>query len=86
MKVFKYLNISTQQPPTMYMHGNNSLYIEHFEHINSFESEKIAIKLHTMDMVIEGKQLYIEYLSKHDIKISGHIKKILYISHGGDDH
>ena len=86
MKALKYLNLSTRQPPTMYMHGNSSLYLEHFEHIKSFENEKIDLQLHTMDMVIEGNQLSIEYFSKHDLKINGHIEKILYFSHGGDDY
>ena len=85
MKALKYLNLSTRQPPTMYMHGNDSLYLEHFEYIKSYKEEQITLQLHTMDMVIEGKHLCIEYFSKHDIKINGHIEKLLYISHGGDD-
>ncbi len=83
MNIFKYLNLSNRQPPTIYMNGNESIYLEHFEHLKHFESHRIALQLYTMDMIIEGKQLYIQYFSKHDIKINGQIEKIMYYKRGG---
>ena len=79
-----YMNLKSSQPPTMYMYGNRCIYIEHFESIIEYNICHIRLQLAKMQMVLEGKELCLEYYSKHDLRISGTIEHISFSDGKGE--
>ncbi len=58
------------------LHGNKEIYIENFISIIELTLETAKIKAQKEIIAINGDKLIIEYLSKDDLKISGHINTI----------
>ena len=74
-----YMNIFYDQAPTMYLCGNQSLYIEHYESIIEYTGGRVKIQLKKMQLVLEGKDICLEYFSKDDLKVRGNIEKMTFI-------
>ena len=62
------------------MTGNGELEIENFKNIIKFLPEIILIQCKHYQISIVGSGLYIEYYSKEELKIKGHIKEIKFHS------
>lgn len=75
-----YMNLFADQAPTMYLCGNRSLYIEHYENIVEYTGGRLKIQLKGMRLVLEGEDIRLEYFSKDDLKVRGNIEKMLFIS------
>ncbi len=58
------------------LHGNKEIYIENFISIIELTLETAKIRAKKEIITINGTKLVIEYLSKDDLKISGHINTI----------
>lgn len=74
-----YMDIIHDQPPTMYLCSNHSLYIEHYETIIEYTGKRVKLQLSDMQLVLEGENICLEYFSKADLKIRGIIEKILFV-------
>ena len=74
------MNILGSQAPTIYLCGNESMYIEHYENILEYTGVHIRIQLEKKEMVLDGKDLILEFFSPHDLKVRGHIDKIMFAS------
>ena len=70
------LDVTGNGPPTMYLWGNRSLYIEHYEKILEYTGICIKLQLKHMVLKIEGQGLMVEYFSKHELKVRGNIDRI----------
>ncbi len=73
-----YMNIFGDQAPTMYLCGNQSLYIEHYESILEYTGARVKLKLPKMQLILEGRDICLEYFSQNDVKIRGKIGKITF--------
>ncbi len=58
------------------IHGSKELYIENYKSILGLENSFVKIKAKKEILLIEGKNLTVEYMNSDDIKISGEIEQI----------
>lgn len=73
-----YMNIFQAQAPTMYLCGNESLYIEHYDSIIEYTGARVKLQLPKMQLLLEGTELVLEYFSKDDLKVNGNIERMTF--------
>lgn len=73
-----YMNIFQAQAPTMYLCGNESLYIEHYNSIIEYTGARVKLQLPKMQLLLEGTELVLEYFSKNDLKVNGNIERMTF--------
>lgn len=73
-----YMNIFQAQAPTMYLCGNESLYIEHYDSIIEYTGARVKLQLPKMQLLLEGTELMLEYFSKDDLKVNGTIERMTF--------
>ncbi len=66
--------------PNIEITGNRQVYIENYKSILEYESGIIRLKLKNMQMIIEGKNLVIDYYTQENMLITGSIKSIKFAS------
>ncbi len=66
----------------MRMVGNKELIIENYKGILLYTSEEIAIACKKFTLRIYGVDLHIQYFSGCDMKVTGELNRIDYISNG----
>lgn len=62
--------------------GNKEMIIENYKGIHLYTSNEIVISCKKLSVQIHGEQLQIRYFSGCDMKITGSIHTITYISNG----
>ena len=55
------------------------MYIEHYKNILEYTGAHIRLQLEKEQLVLEGKNLILEYFSSHDLKIRGQIDRIMFL-------
>lgn len=73
-----YMNIFQAQAPTMYLCGNESLYIEHYNSIIEYTGARVKLQLPKMQLLLEGTELVLEYFSQNDLKVNGNIERMTF--------
>lgn len=62
--------------------GNKEVIVENYKGIHLYTSNEIIISCKKLSVQIQGEQLQIRYFSGCDMKITGSIHTITYISNG----
>lgn len=66
--------------PIVTMHGRNAVYIENHKKIAEYNENNILVQAGLYYVLVEGKNLTVEYFSKEEMKISGIIRQVSYPS------
>ncbi len=62
--------------------GNREVIIENYIGIHLYTSEEVVISCKKLTLRIYGEKLHIQYFSKGDMKVTGSIHTITYMSNG----
>ncbi|SJZ96344.1 sporulation protein YqfC [Selenihalanaerobacter shriftii] len=62
--------------PRIALVGNLELNLENHRGVIEYDQEKVRIRIHKGQVIILGKELIIEELSKEEARITGYIKDI----------
>lgn len=69
-------NELTEKYSILTIHGTSEAYIENFSSIMELCNTSVRIKAQREIVVIEGSNLFVEYMNSDDIKICGTIEHI----------
>lgn len=64
------------------MSGNREAIIENYKGIHLYTSEEVVIACKKLTLRIHGCDLHIQYFSGSDMKVTGFIETITYVSNG----
>jgi len=67
--------------PHISMVGNIEFHLENHKGIIEYEENLIRIRIHKGQVLISGKELMIEELTKVEVKIKGHIQDVIFKYH-----
>lgn len=66
------------QEPIITITGAREVFVENYKCIMEYEADHLVIQLKRSCIRIEGSNLTISYYTKEEMKITGHIRNIVY--------